>query len=210
MWREIVATADAGAEPASGELLAHVEAGLGHPLPAALRGFLAEADGIADAYGTDLVWSAGRVLRENLAFREEPRFRELYAPFDGLVLFGDNGGGDHFAFRRPTDGAEHVLAWDHETDHRYVIAPSFAAFLRDALASDGEDWYVTRRDELIALVRALATGALGTEAEEDAALDTLRARVPHPRVADLVFHRDPPLTPEEIVDRAMAYRPVVL
>ncbi|MFG3259194.1 SMI1/KNR4 family protein [Streptomyces sp. NPDC048172] len=211
MWREIVdgiPGVRAGA-PGAEELVEQVEEGLGHTLPEVLRAFLLDVDGVEDAYGTEFVWSAERVLEDNAAFREEPQFRELYAPFDDLVFFGDNGGGDQFAFRRAPDGVAHVLAWDHETDHRYVIATSFAQFLRDALTSDGGDWYVTRREEMVTLVRALAE-ARTTEAEADAAVDALEARVPHPAVTDLIFHQDPPLTAEEVVDRAMAYRPVAL
>ena len=61
------------------------------------------------------------------------------------------------------------------------------------------------RDELVNLVRRLAA-ADGTEEEQDALLELLEQNVPHPEVADLIYY--PPggneLSPEEIVDRALA------
>ena len=132
------------AGPAPEKSVRAAEEALGHPLPGDLREFLLEIDGITDTYGTEFVWSTDGVLRENTAFRQDAQLRELYAPFDALVFFGENGGGDRFAFRRgpdPDDGQAPVLVWDHETDDRSVIAPSFARFLSDACASDGEDWY---------------------------------------------------------------------
>jgi hypothetical protein len=76
------------------------------------------------------------------------------------------------------------------------------------VASDAE------RIELTRLVAFLQAGD-GSEAEQDAALDGLQARVPHPRVASLIFWPDAEgfdreLTPEEVVEIASAYRPVEL
>ena len=65
------------------------------------------------------------------------------------------------------------------------------------------------REGLIRMVRQLAEARL-TEEEEDRLLEELRASVPHPRVSDLIFHADPPLTAEEVVDRALAHRPIEL
>ncbi|MFC8130073.1 SMI1/KNR4 family protein [Streptomyces sp. NPDC057302] len=60
--------------------------------------------------------------------------------FDALLFFGDNGGGDQFAFVR-TPERDDIFAWDHGTDSRKWIAPHLESFLRDALGSAGEDWY---------------------------------------------------------------------
>ena len=70
------------------------------------------------------------------------------------------------------------------------------------------------RDELVRLVTVLMSGA-GSEEEQDAALKTLESRVLHPRVSGLMFwpsHEgfDRELSPEEVVDLALAYRPIVL
>lgn len=142
MWREI-SEAFPSVElrsPADSAILDRIEETLGQPLPADLRSFLLESDGLSDEYGTDLVWSAERILSDNLSFRENEQFRSLYMPFDPLVFFGDNGGGDQFAFVRLPERNE-VFVWDHETDDRSLVAPSLETYLRTALESDGEDWY---------------------------------------------------------------------
>jgi len=70
------------------------------------------------------------------------------------------------------------------------------------------------REELVRLVRVLMS-AEGTEDEQDAVLSRLRAQVPHPRVSDLIYWPqsegfDQELSAEEIVDLALAYRPIEL
>ncbi|MER5501862.1 hypothetical protein ABT096_32310 [Streptomyces sp. NPDC002561] len=52
--------------------------------------------------------------------------------------------------------------------------------------------------------------ARGTEEEIDRALDRLRAQVPDPNVSDLIYWSDPPLSPEQVVEAALAYRPISL
>ena len=70
------------------------------------------------------------------------------------------------------------------------------------------------REELVRLVTYLLS-ADGTQEEQDAALKELEARVPHPRVSALISGRaregfDRELTPDEVVDVALAYRPIEL
>lgn len=64
------------------------------------------------------------------------------------------------------------------------------------------------REELIAAVRRIMD-VEGEAGELDELIDVVQANVPHPAVTDLIYW--PPdgedLTPEEIVDRALAYRP---
>lgn len=73
---------------------------------------------------------------------------------------------------------------------------------------------MSQRSELLRLVTYLMSGE-GTESEQVAALRELESRVPHPRVSDLIFwpqHEgfDRELTPDEVVDVALAYRPIEL
>ncbi|MFC9848366.1 SMI1/KNR4 family protein [Streptomyces sp. NPDC060223] len=121
-------------------MLDRIEAALGQTLPQDLRAFLLESNGVEDEYGTDVIWSAERILSDNLSFRENDRYRSLYMPFDSLVFFGDNGGGDQFAFVRTPERSE-VFVWDHETDSRKLVSSSLENYLRSAMESDGEDWY---------------------------------------------------------------------
>lgn len=70
------------------------------------------------------------------------------------------------------------------------------------------------RERLIDLVGRLFTGDFKTEEEGDRAPAELEGQVPHPWVSDLIFHwrgefaSEP--TAEEVVDRALSYRPFEL
>ena len=63
------------------------------------------------------------------------------------------------------------------------------------------------RDEMISLVKTIMN-ARGSENDIDGAIELLERNVPHPNVSDLIFYND--LTPEEIVDRALSYKPIQL
>lgn len=142
MWREriLAVMADAElAEPANSQALAEVERALGQPLPEDLASLLREWDGVRGHYGTDVVWSAERIAKENASFRASADFSELYMPFEPLMFFGDNGGGDQFAFVRvPLRGD--VFVWDHETDGRSWAANGLDHYLRRALEDSGDWW----------------------------------------------------------------------
>lgn len=142
MWRELAMEfPDVELrDPAIAAFLADIEEQLGQPIPLPLRALLTETDGIAAHYGTEFIWTSERILTENLDFRRSEQLKTLYMPFDSLMFFGDNGGGDQFAFVR-TPERDDVFVWDHETDSRTWISPSLERFLRDALASGGDDWY---------------------------------------------------------------------
>jgi hypothetical protein len=87
-----------------------------------------------------VVWDSNRIARDNSEFRSRPDFASLYEPFDDLMFFGDNGGGDQFALK--VEGSEHrVFVWEHETDGRRKVANSLRDYLERRLAADGDDWY---------------------------------------------------------------------
>jgi hypothetical protein len=65
------------------------------------------------------------------------------------------------------------------------------------------------KDQLIDLVGRLQR-AKGTEAEMDAWLTVVERNVPDPAVVDLIYNADETLTAEEIVERALAYQPIIL
>lgn len=62
---------------------------------------------------------------------------------------------------------------------------------------------------LVELVRKLMD-AEGTEAELDDMLTELQQQVPHPEISNLIFWDDRDLTPEQIVEEALAARPIIL
>ncbi|GAB3938485.1 hypothetical protein GCM10029976_053040 [Kribbella albertanoniae] len=70
------------------------------------------------------------------------------------------------------------------------------------------------RGQLIELVTRLMAGAYNSDAGLDRDIAVFSAAVPHPRASDLIYHwdgefdREP--TVEDIVDRALTYRPTVL
>lgn len=118
--------------PASESNLIAVEQLLGVRLPVQLREFLLEADGIATDDGTGVIWPVDQIQKCNLQFRTLETFRDLYMPFDHLLFFGDDGGGDQFAFAIHADGEIHkndIFRWEHETDARSWYAGSLEQFL---------------------------------------------------------------------------------
>jgi len=62
-----------------------------------------------------------RIAADNVGFRSNADFRELYMPFDPLLFFADAGNGDQFAFPR-TPPRDEVFVWDHEDDSRRWVA----------------------------------------------------------------------------------------
>jgi len=64
------------------------------------------------------------------------------------------------------------------------------------------------REELINLVKDILDLENKTEKEIDKLMDILKQNVPDPDVSDLIYWND--LTPEEIVDRALRYKPIQL
>ncbi|MDN8591684.1 hypothetical protein Q0V21_23245 [Paenibacillus sp. 11B] len=62
---------------------------------------------------------------------------------------------------------------------------------------------------LIDLVRKLMN-AEGTEDELDEILTELRQQLPHAEISNLIFWDDRDLTPEQIVEEALAARPIIL
>jgi hypothetical protein len=87
------------APPASESQLIDVEQALGCGLPMLLREFLLEADGAGvSRYNFPIIWSSAEIQKQNREFRTYAGFRELYMPFDHLLFFAADGGGDQFAY----------------------------------------------------------------------------------------------------------------
>jgi cell wall assembly regulator SMI1 len=131
------------APPASAEAIGEIELRLGSSVPEDLRALLRESNGVLGEYSVDAVWTAERIADDNAAFRADASFAQLYQPFDGLLFFGDNGGGDQFAYRAD-DPQAGIIVWDHETDDRRKVADDLADYLRQALPCEGDDWYDIR------------------------------------------------------------------
>jgi len=132
MWRERIAelTNDAEfAEPADLEMVATAQSQLGGELPASLVELLLEANGVSGEYDLGLVWPLARIIEDNLTFRSNPGFAELYMPFSPLLFFADAGNGDQFAFVQ-TPRRDDVFIWNHEDDSRTWVAGSLDQYLQ--------------------------------------------------------------------------------
>jgi translation elongation factor EF-4 len=64
------------------------------------------------------------------------------------------------------------------------------------------------REELIELVNEIIDVKGKTEEQIDELVEILIKNVPHPAVTDLIYFEN--LTPEEIVDKALSYKPIQL
>ncbi|MDG4857582.1 bacteriocin immunity protein [Streptomyces sp. T-3] len=73
---------------------------------------------------------------------------------------------------------------------------------------------IAARYELIDLVQLIIVADCSEE-ELDAMIEQLEQSIPHPRVLDLIYHPEEEgfsdeLTPEQVVDAALAYKPIAL
>jgi hypothetical protein len=132
-WKRLVKKAASDAEfasPASNSQIVAAEQALRIQLPSDLRELLLEFDGVIAHY-SGIVWSSSEIQKQNLMFRANKDFKELYMPFDHLLFFGADCGGDQFAFAIHADGQIHkhdIFRWKHETDERVWAANSLQIF----------------------------------------------------------------------------------
>ncbi|MFJ1796908.1 SMI1/KNR4 family protein [Kitasatospora griseola] len=143
MWRQVVQEVfpEAGfQEPAQASEIVEAEKRLGRTLPAELRQLLLESDGVIGRTHVDTVWTVDRIVRRNLLFWSDESFAQLYMPFDALLFFGDNGGGDQFALVQKPERPD-VFVWEHESDSRRWVANNLRDYLGRSLRTGGDDWY---------------------------------------------------------------------
>src|SRR5882672_5637840 len=81
-------------EPANPQDIIRAEKELRVSFPEDLKNALLESNGILGEYGLGLLWSIDRILKDNLDFRNNKDFKELYMSFDNLLSFADAGNGD--------------------------------------------------------------------------------------------------------------------
>lgn len=134
MWRELInrlSDKHRFNPPVAASTVASAEETLGILLPTELKASLRETNGVEDAHGAGLIWSAERIAHDNLEFRQSLAFRELYKPFDSLLFFADSGNGDQFAFAILDGVVRHpdVFVWEHENDSRTWVAASLESYL---------------------------------------------------------------------------------
>ena len=135
MWRDFISnlTEHASFSPAATvTAIAGAEYALSISFPDELRTLLQESNGVMGQYELGLVWDIERIQRDNLHFRGNNDFRDLYMPFDHLLFFADAGNGDQFAFpiQNGTIHRNDVFVWDHECDDRRWVAGSLKQYLQ--------------------------------------------------------------------------------
>jgi hypothetical protein len=129
-WKQIIKKAASDVEfsnSAEVSLIESTEKALGIQLPQVLRELLLESDGVKANYGSEIIWSVTKIQQQNLLFRSDADFKKLYMPFDHLLFFGGDSGGDQFAFAIHADGKIHkhdIFRWKHESDERVWLANS--------------------------------------------------------------------------------------
>ena len=64
------------------------------------------------------------------------------------------------------------------------------------------------REEIIDIVSKLQNGGYGTAEEADRSVELLKRGVTDPHITDYIFFDD--LTPEEVADKALSYKPIML
>ncbi|MFD0697694.1 SMI1/KNR4 family protein [Paenibacillus sp. GCM10027628] len=123
-------------EPCTEDQLLNVEKTLNVEFPMELSDLLLESDGVQDQYGCDIIWSLERIEKDNIAFRVNPDFKDLYMPFDHLLFFSDAGNGDQFAFAilNGKITKNDIYVWNHEDDSRSWISGSLNSFINGWLS----------------------------------------------------------------------------
>ncbi len=111
---------------------ARIKEALGHGLPEELEEFYGNWQSITGEYDTSIIWSADRVIDDNLLFRGNEDFDSLYMPFDCCLFFADAGNGDQFFVPVYRDGSTswQVYVWNHETDERIWVAGHIHQFIK--------------------------------------------------------------------------------
>ena len=134
MWKEIVISNTESfsfKDPVKKDLLTVFEERLGMAIPKSLKSCLSESDGIFGEYQQGLIWPIDRIIHDNLEFRNDKDFKELYMPFNHILFFADAGNGDQFFY--PVQAGEirknDIFVWNHEDDSRSWIAPSLEKYL---------------------------------------------------------------------------------
>ncbi|MFF3943174.1 SMI1/KNR4 family protein [Streptomyces phaeofaciens] len=143
MWRQAATESFPGVgfrEPVQTSDLVAAEARLRRTLPAELQGLLLESNGVIGHTCVETVWPIDQIVDRNLLFWSDETFAQLYMPFDSLLFFGDNGGGDQFAFVQKPHRPD-IFVWEHESDSRRWVANNLQDYLGRVLRTGGDDWY---------------------------------------------------------------------
>ena len=114
-------------------------------LPAQMQEFYTQYNGIKqnhNVYGQDrFLWPVNMIIEENVKFRNNDDFKNLYMSFNQLLFFADAGNGDQFAFCTINGRFDRndIFVWNHENDSRNWVAPDLKSFI---------EWWLTGKIKL--------------------------------------------------------------
>lgn len=135
-WREWLITLHEEVklrEPATEALVQAAERTLAVTFHEELRSLFLATNGVIGPFGYWLVWPAEKIAAENQNYRMMPAFKGCYMPFDHLLMIGEVGNGDLFAYPIMADGnacyRNDIFRWDHETDNRTEVAVSLRNYI---------------------------------------------------------------------------------
>ena len=113
-------------------------------LPKKSLNLLNETNGVFDKFDCPLIWSTGKIIEDNLFFRNFDDYKDIYMPFDNLMFFSDGGNGDLFGFAilNGSIQKEDIYVWNHEDDSRTWIASSLTVHKR---LDYFRNFYINRR-----------------------------------------------------------------
>jgi hypothetical protein len=115
-------------EPAAFAHSSHFEEQLGIAIPEELHSLYKQTNGIEELVGEELsghlIWPIDMVIEENLQFRSNADFKDLYMPFDNMLFFAGAGNGDLFFIPILNNNTPRldIFVWNHEDDSRTWVA----------------------------------------------------------------------------------------
>lgn len=100
-------------------------------LPSHTKNLYSLTNGLKDNYICDFIWPVDRIIKDNILFRTNKDFLELYMTFNSCFFIGDAGNGDQFfhPILMNNELKDDIFIWNHETDERFWAASNLISFL---------------------------------------------------------------------------------
>lgn len=141
MWKKYISAISAEhqfKDPATNAELTTFKEKLKIELPEELQQLYSETNGVFDEYDCPLIWSIDQIVEDNLNYREDEDYKDIYMPFDHLLFFSDAGNGDLFGYAILNGAIQRtdVFVWNHEDDSRAWVASSLKDFIKGWISGD--------------------------------------------------------------------------
>ncbi|MED4455006.1 SMI1/KNR4 family protein [Metabacillus fastidiosus] len=125
-------------DPAVESEITQIKEELNVELPEKLLGLYDETNGVFDRFDDSLIWSTQQIVEENLFYRNDEEYKNIFMPFDHLLFFAPAGNGDLFGYAILNGHIQKddIYVWDHEDDSRRWIASSLEEFIKGWITSE--------------------------------------------------------------------------